>query len=560
MDEQSVTLLTGKVFKAAFLSGANKLSANKARIDELNVFPVPDGDTGTNMTMTARAAANELAAANDGDISIVAEKIAGAMLRGARGNSGVILSLLFRGLSKGFVGKREVDSNTLSEAFKLGVDTAYKSVMKPTEGTLLTVAREAQAALADYLIEQAEKGIPTNIKSDFAYYLAAAKKSLEGTPELLPILKKAGVVDAGGAGYVEVLEGINAVIQGGEGYSLASSAEVKKISAAGATETDIEFTYCTEFIVIKADSSQDSLRLRAHLESIGDSAVVVDDGEIIKIHVHTEHPGDALEEGLKYGSLINLKIENMREQHRVAALANSEGHGDTPRAKLPFAKPENKYGIVSVVSGKGLDTLFRDLGCDCIVDGGQTNNPSSEDILEAILAVPAQTVYVLPNNKNIIMAAEQAGGLVTDRNVTVLQSRNVPQGIAAMLAFNADESGAENAAEMTAALDRVSSGNVTYAARDNDFDERKIKKGDILGFSEGKLVAVEDDIKSALIKTVKKTITRDTSFLTLIYGANVSDDSAKNAVDAVRAKFGNSIEISLVNGGQPVYYYIISAE
>lgn len=544
-------MLSGKILKDAIISGANNIINNKESVDELNVFPVPDGDTGTNMSMTIRNAVAELNMLSDSvTVETVAQTAASAMLRGARGNSGVILSLLFRGLSKGLAGKHEATVEDYCNALKLGAEAAYKSVMKPTEGTILTVARVAA--------EKANDAQCKDFPELFDVLTTAAKETLDQTPEMLPVLKKAGVVDAGGMGYYTILKGMASVICGGVMIGAKEETATEKAvvtNAAGTFETDIEFTYCTEFIVVKSDVNKDATKLRAFLESIGDCVVVVDDDSIIKVHVHTEHPGKALEEGILYGSLINLKIENMKEQHKGAA-AKAEMQ---KKQKLAPAEPVKDFGFVSVTSGAGLEDLFKDLGVDVIVRGGQTMNPSTEDILEAINATPARNIFVLPNNKNIIMAAEQAVKL-TDRNVIVLQTRTIPQGITAMLAFDESSDFSTNGVNMTKALDNVGSGSITFAVRDSDFEGKQIKKGEILAMENGKLAFVEKDVTKALIKITKKLIRSGSSYITIIYGSDVTDETAQAAFEALRAKISDDIEIVLVNGGQPVYYYLISVE
>lgn len=544
-------MLSGKILRDAIISGANNIINNKESVDELNVFPVPDGDTGTNMSMTIRNAVAELNMLSDSvTVETVAQTAASAMLRGARGNSGVILSLLFRGLSKGLAGKHEATVEDYCNALKLGAEAAYKSVMKPTEGTILTVARVAA--------EKANDAQCKDFPELFDVLTTAAKETLDQTPEMLPVLKKAGVVDAGGMGYYTILKGMASVICGGVMIGAKEETAIEKAvvtNAAGTFETDIEFTYCTEFIVVKSDVNKDATKLRAFLESIGDCVVVVDDDSIIKVHVHTEHPGKALEEGILYGSLINLKIENMKEQHKGAA-AKAEMQ---KKQKLAPAEPVKDFGFVSVTSGAGLEDLFKDLGVDVIVRGGQTMNPSTEDILEAINATPARNIFVLPNNKNIIMAAEQAVKL-TDRNVIVLQTRTIPQGITAMLAFDESSDFSTNGVNMTKALDNVGSGSITFAVRDSDFEGKQIKKGEILAMENGKLAFVEKDVTKALIKITKKLIRSGSSYITIIYGSDVTDETAQAAFEALRAKISDDIEIVLVNGGQPVYYYLISVE
>ena len=545
--------LTGKLFRDAVISGANNIANNRAAVDELNVFPVPDGDTGTNMSMTIGNALPELKAAGDGISAGDAAKLtASAMLRGARGNSGVILSLIFRGLSKGLAGQAEADAKMLSDAFKLGVDAAYKSVMKPTEGTILTVVREAWENTKD----SAQEG--GDAAEFLAKFIEEGEKSLANTPELLPALKKAGVVDAGGKGLLVILSGMQQVISGGG--MIRSEEETKPsapaaVAAAGAAQEDIKFAYCTEFIVNKKPGAKDATALRAFLETIGDCVVVVDDDDIIKVHVHSNHPGKAIEEGIKFGELTKMKIENMREQHHNIIKADEAVQKNR---KVPV-KPEKDFGFVAVAAGAGIEALFRDLGADSVVRGGQTMNPSTEDILEAIGQTPANNVFVLPNNKNIIMAAEQAVSLA-DRNVCVLQSRSIPQGITALMNFDPGADFVTNRSNMTEALDRVQSGQITFAVRDSEYDGHKIKQGEILAMDHGKIVFTEKDVTKALVKLTKRLVNSSSSFITVMYGSDVSDEAANAAYEQLRARISDSIDINLVNGGQPVYYYIISVE
>lgn len=545
--------LTGKLFRDAVISGANNIANNRAAVDELNVFPVPDGDTGTNMSMTIGNALPELKAAGDGISAGDAAKLtASAMLRGARGNSGVILSLIFRGLSKGLAGQAEADAKMLSDAFKLGVDAAYKSVMKPTEGTILTGVREAWENTKD----SAQEG--GDAAEFLAKFIEEGEKSLANTPELLPALKKAGVVDAGGKGLLVILSGMQQVISGGG--MIRSEEETKPsapaaVAAAGAAQEDIKFAYCTEFIVNKKPGAKDATALRAFLETIGDCVVVVDDDDIIKVHVHSNHPGKAIEEGIKFGELTKMKIENMREQHHNIIKADEAVQKNR---KVPV-KPEKDFGFVAVAAGAGIEALFRDLGADSVVRGGQTMNPSTEDILEAIGQTPANNVFVLPNNKNIIMAAEQAVSLA-DRNVCVLQSRSIPQGITALMNFDPGADFVTNRSNMTEALDRVQSGQITFAVRDSEYDGHKIKQGEILAMDNGKIVFTEKDVTKALVKLTKRLVNSSSSFITVMYGSDVSDEAANAAYEQLRARISDSIDINLVNGGQPVYYYIISVE
>ena len=552
-------LIQGKILRDAMISASNCLAKAKHSVDELNIFPVPDGDTGTNMSMTLSAAGRELARLNDPTVSEVADVASAALLRGARGNSGVILSLLFRGFSKGLKGKTEANGADLAAALTLGVEAAYKAVMKPTEGTILTVAREG-AAKGRETAEADSSCFPV-----WEAICAEAEASLQRTPELLPVLKKAGVVDAGGQGLCIILRAMQAVFEGGaivEGDEPAA-APVKSVSAAGSFETEITFTYCTEFIVGREKgNTRDPLRLRAYLESIGDCVVVVDDDEIIKVHVHTNDPGKALSEGVKYGQFETVKVENMRIQHENAAWVPEENAGpEIP----PRAEPEKEVGFVAVAAGEGLRALFSDLGCDFIVSGGQTMNPSTDDILNAIQATPAKVVYVLPNNKNIILAAEQAVPLA-DRKVHVLQTRTIPQGISAMLSFDPDATEEENLLNMMKAADNVSTGSVTFAARDSDFGGHAIKEGEILALENGKVVFTDDNIRHAAVKLAKSIINtrkitgKEVSFITLIYGEGVEEADAEAVREAIQAKVGDAVDITIVNGGQPVYYYFLSVE
>ena len=542
--------ISGKLLRDALISGANNIYNNKQEVDELNVFPVPDGDTGTNMSMTIKNAVGELMNTPDGATAgDVAKKAASAMLRGARGNSGVILSLLFRGLSKGLAGKETAGAEDLSAALKIGVDAAYKSVMKPTEGTILTVSREAWENTA----EVAKAGITA---AEFIEeYIKEAKKSLEKTPELLPALKKAGVVDAGGMGFIVILEGMYAVLSGGAMIAAQDEVKPQTPAAAAAAEQQPTFAYNAEFIVKKDSSARDTAALCAYLETIGGNASVVDDDGIIKIHVHTDHPGKALEEGLKFGELDNVTIENMLKTHKDVIKADKAAQANR---KAPAAITKDT-GFAVVAAGAGIEALFKDLGADQVVRGGQTMNPSTEDLLEAIEQTPARNVFVLPNNKNIIMAAEQAAKL-TDRNVCVLQTRTIPQGITAMMNYDPDGDFKANRAGMTEAIDRVGSGQITFAVRDSEYDGHKIKQGDILAMDNGKIVFTEKNLSKALTKLTKRLITSSSSYITVLYGSDVAEEDANEAYEYLRSKVNDDIEISLVSGGQPVYYYIISVE
>lgn len=553
-------MITGKILRDAFISAANSISNNKKKVDELNVFPVPDGDTGTNMSMTLANAKKELELMPDSTtVSDVAKVMASGLLRGARGNSGVITSLLFKGFDKALAGKAEADTALLAEALEIGVSKAYKAVMKPTEGTILTVAR-LSAAKAKQVCQDV-----TDISEFWEIVCREAEAVLDTTPELLPTLKKAGVVDAGGKGLCIIFRAMGKVFAGEkmvESETSVKSAEPVTVetfsSVVGEFDEEIHFTYCTEYIVKKAHGCDDSIKLRAYLETIGDCVVVVEDDEIIKVHVHTNNPGLAIEKGLGFGSMNLPKIENMRYQHEEK-LKESTVNVSSSNKAYAYAVPENEYGFVAVASGEGIEEMFKDAGADCIVKGGQTMNPSTEDILAAIQSCPAHTVFVLPNNKNIIMAAEQAVKLA-DRRVCVLQTRTIPQGIAALLAFDPSADYASNSSEMTRAFERVKTGQITFAARDSEFDGQKIKEGEVLALDNGKLAFVEEDVGKAAYRLIKKLVSSDSEFITIIYGSGISEDEAEELRAKVEEKFGQRLDVSLLSGGQPVYYYIISVE
>ena len=550
-------MLNGKILRDAVISAANNIANHRKNLDALNVFPVPDGDTGTNMSMTIEAAKRELLRLNDNaGVGEVSSAAASALLRGARGNSGVILSLLFRGFDKGLREKTAATASDIASAWELGVTSAYQAVMKPTEGTMLTVAREsAEAAKA-----AVEQNPDIDTAELFKILVTSAQESLDRTPELLPVLKKAGVVDSGGKGIVVILEGMSAVISGGGIVEVSSSTTEETAEIiAHPTELDgeITFTYCTEFIVLKSESTVEATPLRAYLESIGDSAVVVDDDEIIKCHVHTDNPGNALQKGLEFGMITSIKIDNMREQTQSARKSAAK----EPTKKFAYAAvdPSREYGFVAVCAGDGVRELFGDLGVDNIVSGGQTMNPSTDDILEATHATPAKTVIVLPNNKNIIMAAEMTIKLA-DRGVYVLPTKTIPQGMAALLAFDPDAKLADNQLGMVKAVGRVTTGQVTFAARNSNFGGHKIKKDDILALENGKLAFAEKDVSKAVLKLIKSMLKKDSSFLTVLYGADVTEEQAAEMETLVRAKIPDTVELTFLKGGQPVYYYIISAE
>lgn len=546
-------MVSGKIFRDAVINGAVCLESRRQQVDELNVYPVPDGDTGTNMSMTINSARKELEILGD-DVSLskAAETAASAMLRGARGNSGVILSILFRGFSKAFKDMSEADCSHFANALELGVDAAYKAVMKPTEGTILTVSRMASQA--------AQKACnSTNEMSLFWKYVCdAASDTLARTPDMLPVLKKSGVVDAGGQGLVIIFEGMLEIFSGGTVKSQSVSGNAVSSDSVPDDDNDEEilFNYCTECIITKSQDSRDPASLRAYLETIGDCVLVVDDEEIIKVHVHTNNPGNVIEKALEYGYINLPKIENMKLQHDGKIKEKKIQSQTKPVEKTV---PEKKYGFVAVAAGHGVEALFRDLGADCVVTGGQTMNPSTEDILNAVYSTPAETVFVLPNNKNIIMAAEQAVKFA-DRGVCVLQTRTIPQGLAAMMAFDEDADISDNKLSMTKAFERVSTGLVTFAARDTDFDGKQIRKGEIIALENSRLAFTDRDMSRIVLKLVKKLVKSDTSFVTLIYGSDVTDENAEKMQQFISQKLNDRIEVMLVNGGQPVYYYIISVE
>ena len=546
-------MINGQILKQAVISGANNISRRKNSINDLNIFPVPDGDTGTNMSMTVMSAAKALEEYDGINAGEAAGIVASAMLRGARGNSGVITSLIFRGFAQGLKDMEEVNGKNLAAALGIGVDAAYKAVMKPTEGTILTVARMAYEAGVEAAKEDSSTVFVWQAICD------KANEALAITPELLPVLKKAGVVDAGGKGLCVIFEGMLSVIKDGVMVEYDDSAEVTVDtfdSAAAEFDEDINFTYCTEFIVGRnPEEETDPQLLRDYLETIGDCVVVVSDEEIIKVHVHTEQPGNALTKGLEFGQLLTTKVENMKEQHKnVKKSKKAEKEVFTP------AEPVDDIGFVAVAAGEGLKELFKDLGCTNVVSGGQSMNPSTDDIYEAVMATPAKNVIVLPNNKNIVLAAEQTVPMVTDRNVVIVPTRTIPQGMTAMLNFDPEISAESNAQLMMDSAQNVGTGLVTFAARSSEFGGKKIKEGDIIALENGKLTITEKSAVKALIKLAKNMVNRDTSFITLIYGEDVSEEDANTAYEELRDKFGSRTDISLVKGDQPVYYFILSVE
>lgn len=552
-------MITGKMFRDGIISASNNIANSRQAVDALNIFPVPDGDTGTNMSMTIGAAAKEMAILPDNcTLDEASSRCASALLRGARGNSGVILSLIFRGFSKGFKGLKEADGKAVAKAFSEAVDAAYKAVMKPTEGTILTVIRKASEAA-----NEMAQSLNDPMEIAFAA-LIAAKEALAKTPEQLPVLKKAGVVDAGGQGLVLILQGFesvfdnNAIVQALEGNTVTPVSAPNKATVAEASD-NIEFGYCSEFLIEKSEKTKekDSLKLRAFLESIGDCVVVVDDDDIIKVHVHSNEPGNVIQAALKYGQLINIKIDNMRYQHRNANVGVKEGEMPV----MPKSEPVNDYGFVAVCAGDGLTELFKDIGADVVVSGGQTMNPSTDDILNAVMATPAKTVFVLPNNKNIIMAAEQAIPLAEGREVRVLQTKTIPQGISAMLTFDECDDTDTNQMNMMDAVENVATAQVTFAARDSEVDGKPVKQGEIMGLCNGKIRFIGNDITDIAFKSADKLFKKNQSgIITIIYGEDANESMALEVEEKLHTKYGDDIEISIVDGGQPIYYFIISVE
>ena len=544
--------INGALFRSMVIEGALAIAEKKEQVNELNVFPVPDGDTGTNMSMTMAAAMAELEKLTEPTLAKAADTTASALLRGARGNSGVILSLLFRGMAKKLRELDQAGGCELALALREGVETAYKAVMKPAEGTILTVSRVS----AQHAVEACQAEPTLSAESVLEAVLTRGKEALDETIHQNPVLEKAGVVDAGGFGFLTILEGMLDALRGIHKERKAAEPAANTAADFGAiADEDITFTYCTEFIAARKDQARNVGRLRALLGEIGDSLVVVEDDDIVKVHVHTDQPNKVLEEGLKFGPLITVKIENMREQHTAKVI---EGTADAPKERV-IVPPEKKFGFVAVAAGDGLKSVFTDLGVDVVVQGGQTMNPSTDDIVRAVDAVPAEIVFVLPNNKNIIMAAEQAVHLSEEKKIVVVPTRTIPQGISAMLAVDPDcEDEAAIAQAMRDAARHVRSGQVTYAARDSEFDGKKIKEGEYLSLSEGRLCASGRE-SSVLKKLVREMVTDESAFATVIYGEGVSAEQAAE-VEALLHKENKDMEISVIDGGQPVYYYILSVE
>ena len=555
-------VLSAKELKKAFLAGANQLNAKKDLINELNVFPVPDGDTGTNMSMTILSAAKEVAAIEDGKMKDICKAMSGGSLRGARGNSGVILSQLIRGFTKELTEAKEVDSLVLAKGFQRAVETAYKAVMKPKEGTILTVAK----GMADKIMELAltEEEILPLMEKVYAH----GEEVLKHTPDLLPVLKEAGVVDSGGAGLMALMEG---ALRSLRGEKIVLDLELKESGAVSAllgerknkgeiSTADIRFGYCTEFMVNGDHSFTDEEvdELRTYLMGIGDSIVCFSDEEIIKVHVHTNHPGDAFEKGLALGYLSKMKVDNMRLEHHELLIEDASRIAAMEKLEEEEKPMERKaFGFVAVCSGEGLENIFRDLGADQVVSGGQSMNPSTEDLVNAVEKINAEHIYILPNNKNIILAAEQVCSILEDQAITVLRSTTIPQGISALIAFQEDLSAEENAENMTESLKAVSSGEITYAVRDTTIDGREIHSGDILFLGDKGLLSAAKDILSAVKEALPKM--GEGEILSLYYGEDIKAEDAEELVSEIQKDYPD-LEIELQNGGQAVYYYLLSLE
>ncbi len=545
--------IDAKILSRMFLSGAKNLEAKKEWINELNVFPVPDGDTGTNMTLTIMSAASEVGALTDPDMESLAKAISSGSLRGARGNSGVILSQLLRGFTRGVRKLTDLDAPAIAAAMERGVETAYKAVMKPKEGTILTVARAAADRAAE-LADAAE-----DLDAFFDGIFQHAEETLARTPEMLPVLKEAGVVDSGGQGLLEVFRGAIDGYHGKEvDYSQFETVAPKITKISPQAEADIKFGYCTEFIILlEKPLPQDEIdRFREFLDSIGDSIVLVADDEIVKVHVHTNHPGQAFERALTYGQLSRMKIDNMREEHQEKLIKDAE---KIAKEQAENKEPPKDHGFISVSVGEGLSQIFRELGVDYLIEGGQTMNPSTEDMLNAIEKVNAKTIYIFPNNKNIILAANQARDLTEDKEIIVVPTKTIPQGISAMISFVPEKGGEENLASMTDAISRVKTGQITYAVRDTRIDDKEIHEGDIMGISDAGILAVGRDRLQVAEEMVAEMVDEESEIISVYYGEDVSEEDAEALSDSLTEKYPEC-EVELNQGGQPIYYYLISVE
>lgn len=551
--------IDAKMLQKAFLAGAKELEAKKDWINELNVFPVPDGDTGTNMTMTIMSAAKEVAAIENPTMESLSKAISSGSLRGARGNSGVILSQLFRGFTKEIASAEQVTVTILANSFVRATETAYKAVMKPKEGTILTVARGMAERAAELVTETEDIIEFCNQVIEQGDYV------LSQTPEMLPVLKQAGVVDSGGQGLMQVVKGAFNFLTGKEvDLTVEAAGRVEPVKSAegiALKEADIKFGYCTEFIVNleKPYNEKTEQEFKGYLESIGDSLVVVSDDDIVKVHVHTNDPGLAIQKALTLGSLSRMKIDNMREEHHERLIKESEKLAVQQKAEEKKSEPRKQYGFISVSAGEGLDEIFRGIGADYLIQGGQTMNPSTEDMLNAIDQVNADTIYVLPNNKNIILAAEQAKSLVEDKKVIVIPSRTIPQGITAIINFAPDLSPEENEANMTEEMARVKTGQITYAVRNTTIDDIEIKEGDIMALGDHGILAVGEEIEATALKTLEAMVEEESELITIYYGRDVSGEDAAVLKEKAEEQFSNC-EVELHSGSQPIYYYLISVE
>ena len=563
-----ITSINSKLLARMFLAGAKNLDSKKDWINELNVFPVPDGDTGTNMTMTIMSAAKEVSSLTEPTMAELAKAISSGSLRGARGNSGVILSQLFRGFCKVIKEYDEIDVTILCEACQKAVETAYKAVMKPKEGTILTVAKGA-AEKALELSDETE-----DVVTFVEEVIKQAEYVLDQTPEMLPVLKQAGVVDSGGQGLVQVLKGAYDALIGKEiDYTIEGAptgAAPAKISAE--TEAEIKFGYCTEFIIVlnAPMSDNEEHAYKAFLESIGDSIVVVADDEIVKTHVHTNDPGLALQKALTFGSLSKIKIDNMREEHQEKLIKDSQKLAAQQKAEEEAYEaaqadekisnmPAKEMGFVSVSIGEGMNEVFRGLGVDYLIEGGQTMNPSTEDMLNAIENVNAKTVFILPNNKNIIMAANQAVDLVEDKQIIVIPTKTIPQGITALVNYIPDHSAEENKEQMMAEIENVKTGQVTYAVRDTEIDGKTIKQNDFMGIGDKSILSVGTDLKATTLEMVDAMVDEDSAIVSIYFGSDSDEDSANELAAAIEEKYPD-VEVEVNDGGQPIYYYVISVE
>lgn len=563
-----ITSINSKLLARMFLAGAKNLDSKKDWINELNVFPVPDGDTGTNMTMTIMSAAKEVSSLTNPTMAELAKAISSGSLRGARGNSGVILSQLFRGFCKVIKEYDEIDVTILCEACQKAVETAYKAVMKPKEGTILTVAKGA----AEKALELSDE---TEVVVTFVEeVIKQAEYVLDQTPEMLPVLKQAGVVDSGGQGLVQVLKGAYDALIGKEiDYTIEGAptgAAPAKISAE--TEAEIKFGYCTEFIIVlnAPMSDNEEHAYKAFLESIGDSIVVVADDEIVKTHVHTNDPGLALQKALTFGSLSKIKIDNMREEHQEKLIKDSQKLAAQQKAEEEAYEaaqadektnnmPAKEMGFVSVSIGEGMNEVFRGLGVDYLIEGGQTMNPSTEDMLNAIEHVNAKTVFILPNNKNIIMAANQAVDLVEDKQIIVIPTKTIPQGITALVNYIPDHSAEENKEQMMAEIENVKTGQVTYAVRDTEIDGKTIKQNDFMGIGDKSILSVGTDLRATTLEMVDAMVDEDSAIVSIYFGSDSDEDSANELAAAIEEKYPD-VEVEVNDGGQPIYYYVISVE